>query len=73
MDFRNFEIINNNLYLKKYLRENSYYYKDLCRNPLFINKLNDLMRASYKLTLPDKLEKISHDINMVSSFMDIIN
>jgi len=30
-------ILNSNIYLKKFLRENSFYYKDLLRNPELIN------------------------------------
>ena len=72
MNYEVQRIINSNLLLKKYLRENSFYYKELIRNPLFINKLNELMKKSYKLTVPDKLEKINKDLNMMNSVMDIL-
>ncbi len=72
MDYEIRKVINNNLLLKKYLRENSFYYKELIRNPLFINKLIELMKKSYKLTIPDKLEKINKDLNMMNTVMDIL-
>ena len=65
-------LLNNNIYLKKFLRENSFYYKNIIRNPNFIYELNDLMKKTYKLTLPDKLDKIKNDINMINSVMDIL-
>ena len=65
-------ILNNNFYLKKYLRENSEFYKDLIRNPNFINTLNEMMKKKYKLTVSDRLTKIKDDINMLNSVMDIL-
>lgn len=65
-------ILNNNFYLKKYLRENSEFYKDLIRNPNFINTLNEMMKKKYKLTVSDRLTKIKDDINMLNSIMDIL-
>ena len=61
-----------NPYLKKYLREHSYYYKDLIRNPAIINNIEDLMKKEYHLTFPDKLEKIKDNISFFNSFMDIL-
>jgi len=66
-------IIKENLYLKKYLRENSFYYKNLNRDYNFIYKLSKLMKEEYKLTLPDRLDKIKNNISMINTFMDIIN
>ena len=65
-------IINNNLYLKRYLRENSRFYKELIRNPYFINELNERMKKEYKLTVPDKIEKIKNDLSMLNSVMDVL-
>ena len=61
-----------NPYLKKYLREHSNYYKDIIRNPIFINKIEELMKKEYGLTFPDKLEKIKNNISMFNTFMDVI-
>ncbi len=58
--------------LKRYLREHSSYYKDIIRNPIFINNIIDSMKRDYKLTIPDKLERIKDNISMVNSLMDII-
>ncbi len=71
MDYHVQYILNNNYYLKRFLRENSRYYKDLIRNPNFIYKLNEIMKKEYKLTIPDKIEKFKNDLKMFSSVMDI--
>ena len=65
-------ILNNNLLLKKYLREHSNYYKNIIRNPSFINEMNELMKKDYHLTLPDKLDKIKDNILLVNTFIDVL-
>ena len=65
-------ILNSNIYLKRFLRENSFYYKNLLRNPNFINELNNIMKETYKLTIPDKLEKIKNDISMFNTVMNVL-
>ena len=66
------EVINRDINLKKFLRENSYWYKELNRSrdslPLFIND----MKEKYKLTTSDKLNKTLDNINMISSFLDVL-
>ena len=61
-----------NPYLRKYLREHSSYYKNIIRNPSFINQIEELMKKEYGLTFPDKLKKIKNNISMVNTFMDVI-
>ena len=61
-----------NPYLRKYLREHSGYYKNIIRNPSFINQIEEFMKKEYGLTFPDKLEKIKNNISMVNTFMDVI-
>lgn len=56
----------------RYLRENSYWYKYLNRNPLSIKKLEEEMKNKYKLTTKDKIEKLSNSINLISSFIDVL-
>ena len=65
--------LRNNPFLRKFLRENSFYYKELIRNPNFINELNNLMKKEYKLNLPAKLDKIKEDISMLNTVMNILN
>ena len=72
MDYQVQYILNSNIYLKKFLRENSGFYKSLIRNPNFIDNLNEMMRKEYKLTIPDKLEKIKDDISMLNAVMNVL-
>ena len=65
-------ILNSNIYLKRYLRENSNYYKRLIREPSFIYELYNMMRLEYKMTPVDKLKKISDNISMLNTFMDVL-
>ena len=71
MDYQIQYILSNNYYLKKYLRENSRFYKDIIRNPNYISNLNEMMKKDYKLTFPDKMVKFKDDIQMISSIMEI--
>ena len=66
-------MLNNNPYLKKYLRENSFYYKNIIRNPQYIYELNNIMKDSYKINLKGKLEKIKNDISILNTVMDVLN
>lgn len=72
MDIKIQYLLNHNMMIKKYLREHSNYYKDLIRNPSFINELIKLMKIDYHLTLPDKLEQIKNNISLVNTFMDVL-
>ena len=59
-----------NLY--NYLLQNSYWYKYLNRNPVYLKQMEDEMKEKYKLRSVDKIENISHTIKMVESILDII-
>lgn len=72
MDVKIQFMLNNNPLIKKYLREHSYYYKNIIRNPSFINEINMLMKKDYHLTLPDKLDKIKDNISLVNTFMEVL-
>lgn len=72
MDINIEYILNSNPLLKRYLREHSNYYKEIIRNPIFINELIILMKKEYHLTLPDKLDKIKDNISLVNTFMDVL-
>lgn len=65
-------LLYNNPLLKKYLRENSYNYKRLIRNPDTIHDIIEEMKKEYKLTFPSKLEKIKDDISILNTLVDVI-
>ena len=64
--------INSNQLQKKFLRENSYWYKYLNRNSKYYqNFLND-MKIKYKMTTTDKINKAIDNINILNTFLDVL-
>ncbi len=61
---------NPNLY--RYLRENSYWYKDLNRNPNNLRYMEEEMREHYQLRPSDKISKLVDQLNLIRTFMDMI-
>ena len=61
--------INNDINLKRFLRENSYWYKYLNSNSF--KYFVDDMKVKYKLTTVDKINKTMDNINMLQSFLDV--
>ena len=61
--------IKNDALLKKYIRENSYWYKILNRNPSYMEYLIDEMKVKYKLTTTDKINEISKKLDLIRAFM----
>ena len=64
--------IKTNPTLQKYIRENSYWYKILNRNPLLLKKMEDEMKEKYKLRLEDKIDSLNGKMNLFKSFIDAI-
>lgn len=65
--------VDSNPNLKKYLKENSYWYHYLNRNPLYLKLMEEEMKKRYKLTTKDKISKISDNINMINEILKILN
>ena len=59
--------LNENPLYKKYLRENSIWYKRLIRNPASFSEFKEEMRATYKLRTSDKVERALDTLNFVSN------
>ena len=64
--------IKNDPMLQKYIRENSYWYKILNRNPLMINQMIGEMKEKYKLTTTDKINNISEKLDLIRTFMSVL-
>lgn len=64
--------INSDINLKRFIRENSYWYKELNRNPNNFKYFVNEMKIKYKLTVTDKINRTIDNINMVSSFLDVL-
>lgn len=64
--------INSDINLKKFLRENSYWYKILNRNEnAFLDFVSD-MKVKYKLTTSDKINRTIDNIGMIQSFLEVL-
>ena len=72
MTFDIYYRINNDINLKKFLRENSYWYKELNRNDNSFKYFVDDMKVKYKLTPSDKINRTIDNISMIQSFLDIL-
>ena len=59
--------------LNMYLKYNSYWYKELNRNPENFKYFVEDMKIKYKLTPADKINRTVESINMLQSFLDILN
>ena len=58
--------------LFSHFMENSYYIKDLNRNPLLYTQFKEYIKDKYHLRLTDKVEGIINDIETVSDIMKVI-
>ena len=73
MNYIILEKINKDQNLKKYLRENSYWYKILNRDPYKIKEMIDEMKDKYHLRASDKITNVIDSIDFVNKFMDEMN
>ena len=64
--------INNNQTEKHFLREHSYWYKYLNRSNIYYKDFIRDMKEKYKLTTTDKLNKLTNNINMFKSFLEVL-
>ena len=56
----------------KFLREYSYWYKLLNRNPVYFKDFVEDMKDKYKLKPTDRLNKMLENINMLQAFLDVL-
>lgn len=59
--------------LVDYLKLNSYYIKQLNRNPSFYETFKKEIKEKYNLRLTDKVNNIINDIELVSTIIGTIN
>jgi len=57
---------------KQFLRENSHWYKYLNRSDLYYKDFINDMKDKYKLKPTDKINKMIDNINMISTFLDVL-
>ena len=64
--------INSDINLKKFLRENSNWYKELNRSSDSFSYFVNDMKVKYKLTTEDKINKTIDNISMFQGFLDVL-
>ena len=65
------EKLNKDKYLD-YLKQNSFYVKDLNRNPSTYNTFKEQIKTKYHLRVSDKVENVLNDIETVTEVMKVI-
>ncbi len=65
-------IIDSNPNYKLYLRNNSYWYKILNRNPELINSFIEEVKDKYKLRFTDKVNNLIDKIDMIERFLEVL-
>ena len=66
-------IIKNNPMIKQFLREESYHYKYLYRDDNYIKKVEQLAKEKYGLTVSNKIENFKNMLNLINTFMSVID
>lgn len=72
MDEETLKIIRNTPYIYDFLREDSSRYKELFRNKDYIKKVDSLAKEKYKLRRIDKIEKLSENLDLIKTFIDVL-
>ncbi len=60
----------NPLYIK-FIRENSYWYKTLNRNPDMFNNMVSEMKEKYKIRTTDKINNIVDGVDLITKFLKV--
>ena len=58
--------------LNMYLKYNSYWYKELIRNPTSITLLEEEMKKEFKLTTSDKINDMTEKLEMLQMFLNVM-
>ena len=72
MDIKTQLIIRSNPNIYRFLREASYWYKYLNRDPNSIKEIEKAMKTKYKLTAEDRLEKLNRSMGLIHNFMSVL-
>ena len=65
--------IKNNPIIYNFLREESNYYKYLYRDDNYLKEIEKKAKEKYKLRVEDKLERIKDNINLINTFISVID
>lgn len=56
-----------------YLKQNSYFIKNLIRNPAFYKTFKKIIKEKYHLRITDKINTAIDDIELISNIINTIN
>lgn len=65
-------IIKNNPMIRQFLKEESYHYKYLYRDDNYIKTIEHLAKEKYGLTISNKIENFKNTLNLINTFMSVI-
>lgn len=66
-------IIKNNPVIYNYLREESNNYKYLYRDDKYLKEIEKKAKEKYQLRVEDKLERLKDNIELINTFMSVID
>ena len=66
------EIIRSNPHIYNFLREESFHYEYLLQNPEYIKVIDKLAKEKYKITFFDKMDRLSDNLTLIKTFLDVI-
>lgn len=72
MNLYTINYIKNHPNIYRFLREESYWYKYLNRSSSYLKPLEEQMKKKYKITPEDKINKLSKNIDLISTFIDVL-
>ncbi|MBO5120469.1 MAG: hypothetical protein J6C28_02125 [Bacilli bacterium] len=73
MKLETINYIKNNPLIYNYLREDSSWYKRLNRGDDVLKELEETAKKYYKQTPEDKLKKLSKNIELIKTFLEVMN
>ena len=65
-------LLDSNPLYKEYIRNNSYWYKILNRDPNMFNSFIEEVKEKYKLRPTDKINNMVDKIDMISKFINVL-
>ncbi len=64
--------IKNTPYIYNYLRENSYHYRYLYQDDNYLKEIISLSKEYYKERTTDKIERLKSNLDLINTFLSVI-
>ena len=72
MDRKVLQIIRTNPYIYSFFMVDSSHYKYLVNDPSYIKEIDRLAKERYKLRFSDKMDRLSNNLEILKTFLEII-